>query len=43
MRGALSGIRVLEFSEYIAGPFAGMMLGELGADVIKIDPPGGEP
>ena len=43
MRGALSGIRVLEFSEYIAGPFAGMMLGDLGADVIKIEPPGGEP
>ena len=43
MPGALSGIKVLEFSEYIAGPFAGMLLSDLGADVIKIEPPGGEP
>ncbi len=43
MDGALSGIEVLEFSEYIAGPFAGMLLGDLGAHVIKIEPPDGEP
>ena len=43
MPAALSGIKVLEFSEYIAGPFAGMLLSDLGADVIKIEPPGGEP
>jgi len=39
----LEGIRVLEFSEMIAAPFAGMHLGDLGADVIKVEPPAGEP
>lgn len=43
MQGPLAGIKVLEFSEYIAGPFAGMQLGDMGADIIKIEPPGGEP
>ena len=43
MPGALDGIRVLEFSEMIAAPFAGMHLGDLGADVIKVEPPAGEP
>jgi formyl-CoA transferase len=42
MPGALEGIRVLEFSEMIAAPLAGMLLGDLGADVIKVEPPGGE-
>src|SRR5258708_34988236 len=41
--GALEGVRILEFSEMIAAPFAGMHLGDLGADIIKIEPPGGEP
>jgi formyl-CoA transferase len=41
--GALDGVRVLEFSEMIAAPFAGMHLGDLGADVIKVEPPAGEP
>jgi len=41
--GALEGIRVLEFSEMIAAPFAGMHLGDLGADVIKVEPTTGEP
>ena len=40
--GALEGVRVLEFSEAIAAPLAGMLLGDLGADVIKIEPRGGE-
>lgn len=40
--GALAGVRVLEISEFIAGPLAGMLLGDLGADVVKIEPPGGE-
>jgi formyl-CoA transferase len=43
LAGALDGIRVLEFSEMIAAPFAGMHLGDLGADIIKVEPPAGEP
>lgn len=40
----LSGIRVLELGQLIAGPFAAKMLGEFGAEVIKIEPPGkGDP
>lgn len=38
---ALAGVRVVEMGQLIAGPFAGKMLGEFGADVIKIEPPGG--
>ncbi|MDJ0608299.1 MAG: CoA transferase [Kiloniellales bacterium] len=37
----LSGIRVLDFGQYVAGPAASMMLGDLGAEVIRVDPPGG--
>jgi CoA:oxalate CoA-transferase len=40
--GALSSIRVLETSVQIAGPYCGRLLGELGAEVIKIEPPSGE-
>ncbi|MCH8065935.1 MAG: CoA transferase [Chloroflexi bacterium] len=43
MAGPLAGIRVLEFSEIIAGPFGGMLLSDMGADVIKVEPPEGEP
>lgn len=43
-QGALSGVRVLELASYVAGPFAGALLGEFGAEVIKVeDPRGGAP
>ena len=38
--GALDGIRVIEVGTLISGPFAGRLLGDLGAEVIKIEPPG---
>ena len=43
MPGALDGIKVLEFTEIIAGPFGGMLLADMGADVIKVEPPWGDP
>src|SRR5688500_5178379 len=41
MSGALEGVKVLDFGQYIAGPMAAMLLADHGADVIRIDPPGG--
>jgi len=37
MAGVLEGVRVLDFGRYIAGPFCGTMLGDLGAEVIRIE------
>jgi crotonobetainyl-CoA:carnitine CoA-transferase CaiB-like acyl-CoA transferase len=42
MPAALDDIRVLDISQGIAGPFAAKILGDFGADVIKVEPPGGE-
>jgi formyl-CoA transferase/succinyl-CoA--D-citramalate CoA-transferase len=42
--GPLAGLRVLELGSFIAGPFAGQLLGDYGAEVIKVEPPGaGDP
>ena len=37
----LDGIRVLELANYMAGPFSGMLMADLGADVIKVENPQG--
>jgi crotonobetainyl-CoA:carnitine CoA-transferase CaiB-like acyl-CoA transferase len=39
--GALDGLRVVDLSHYVAGPVVAMVLGDLGADVVRVDPPGG--
>ncbi len=41
--GPLVGVKILEFSEIIAAPFGGMLLGDMGADIIKVEPPNGDP
>ena len=40
--GLLEGTKVLDFSAFVAGPLAAQVLADLGADVIKVEPPGGE-
>jgi crotonobetainyl-CoA:carnitine CoA-transferase CaiB-like acyl-CoA transferase len=42
MDGPLHGVKVLEFSQIVAAPYAGACLADLGAEVIKIEPPGGD-
>ena len=38
----LAGIRVVEFTHMVMGPTCGMILADLGAEVIKVEPPGGD-
>jgi crotonobetainyl-CoA:carnitine CoA-transferase CaiB-like acyl-CoA transferase len=42
-QGALRGVQVLDFGQYIPGPLLGMLLSDQGADVIKVERPGGDP
>jgi crotonobetainyl-CoA:carnitine CoA-transferase CaiB-like acyl-CoA transferase len=43
MKSVLSGIRIVEQGTFITGPCAGMMLADLGADVVKVESPSGDP
>lgn len=43
MTGAMAGIKVLDFSQIVSGPMAACMLADQGADVIKVESPGGDP
>jgi crotonobetainyl-CoA:carnitine CoA-transferase CaiB-like acyl-CoA transferase len=42
MSGPLAGLRVIEASQYVAGPLCGRLLADLGADVVKVEPPAGD-
>ncbi|MCH2529646.1 MAG: CoA transferase [Dehalococcoidia bacterium] len=43
MAGPLEGIRIIEFGSFVAGPWGGQLLADMGADVIKVEPPDGDP
>ena len=38
----LAGVRVVEYAQYVAGPLCGVLLADLGAEVVKVEPPGGD-
>ena len=40
--GALAGLKVLEYGDFISAPYCGKLLADLGADVIKVEPPTGD-
>ncbi len=42
MPGALDGVKILDLSNWIAGPFGTMLLGDMGADIIKVEAPAGD-
>ncbi|MEX2373080.1 MAG: CoA transferase, partial [Dehalococcoidia bacterium] len=43
MAQLFDGIRVVELARHVAGPFAGKLLADYGADVLKVEPPEGDP
>lgn len=40
--GALTGVKILEIAQALAVPFAGLLMADMGADVVKVEPPGGD-